>query len=177
MGRLGLALCVVGLVGSGCTSDPADKLIGWPPTEPVVAVRDVAVAPDALDEPDVVVDTRPVEVAPPPVGPCRELVNIGCELWTPFADACREAQKNIPDDTHGPTRDLCQALVDRYKKDELPRIGNPCGRLAKAICKEGGDTSERCRSARARVPLLTKRHQWHACLGDLLWFEAKTFRR
>lgn len=171
---------MVGLVAllGACPSDSSDKILGWPPSEPVVPIRDVVEVPDVPPPAEVVdVAVAVAEVAPRPVGPCAELVDIACELWTPFADSCREARRAAPDDTHGPTRDKCQALVDRYKKDELPRLGNPCGRLSRAICKDSGEASERCRSARARVPLLTKRHQWRACLGDLLWFEARTFRR
>lgn len=174
----GIAALVALTMSVGCGRDPAAKIVGWPPREPVVPVREVIEAPDQIEPEDApLADAGPVEVAAAPMGPCRELAEVACELWTPFADACREAKKSIPDDTHGPTRELCQALVDRYKKDELPRMGNPCGRLARMVCQDAGESSERCRSARARVPLLTKRHQWRACLGDMLWFEARTFRR
>lgn len=179
-GRFARVVGLVLVVGAcaACGASPEDKILGWPPREPVVPVREVVEAPDVVEVPDLgVVEVAVVDVAPPPPGPCRQLVDIACELWTPFADSCREARRKPPDESHGPTAEQCQALVDRYVKDELPRMGNPCGRLSRAICKDSGESSERCRSARARVPLLTKRHQWRACLGDLLWFEARTLRR
>lgn len=161
-----------------CGESPGDKILGWPPREPVVPIREVVEAPDVMEVPEVVLpDAEVADVVPPPAGPCTRLVDVACELWTTFADSCREARRNTPDESHAPTAEQCLALVDRYVKDELPRMGNPCGRLSRAVCKDSGETSERCRSARARVPLLTKRHQWRACLGDLMWFEARTFRR
>jgi hypothetical protein len=169
---------LISLLMAACGESPGDKILGWPPRESVVAVREVVEAPEVVEVPDVVaLDVADVEVALPPPGPCTRLVDVACELWTTFADSCREARRDTPDESHGPTAEQCQVLVDRYVKDELPRMGNPCGRLSRAICKDSGETSERCRSAKARVPLLTKRHQWRACLGDLLWFEARTFRR
>jgi hypothetical protein len=168
------------LAASACgRSSPESRIIGWPPDEPVVALRDAVEAPAP--------DVSPAEVSDPdgtaevdarsPLGPCEELVELGCELWTPFADACREARKSVPDDTHPATREVCAELVARYRKDELPRLKNPCGRLARAICKEAGAASERCKAANARIPLLTDKREWRHCLGELLWFEAKSLRR
>lgn len=162
---------------AGCRQSPEDKLVGWPPSEEVVPyglpeVEDTAVE-SRLDSEDV--EPAPVEVAPQPSPPCEALLEMACELWTRYADACHEARTKVPDDSHPPTREACQALLDKYR--EQPRWGNPCGRYARALCAASGESSERCKAARARVPVLTERREWDACLADLIWFETRKLRR
>lgn len=169
--------CVALALGVACSRGPIDKLVGWPPSEDVVPyglpeVVDTTPAPEvdtALPE------VGPVDVAAPPSPPCMALVEHACSLWTPFADACREARTKIPDDAHPATRDACEALLAKHKA--VTSWGNPCGRYARLLCGESGETSERCKAARARVGLLTERREWNACIADILWFEARTLRR
>lgn len=166
-------------LGSACGRAPEDKLVNWPPSEPVVPVRDViedadVEAPDTAPAPEP--DTTPVEVVEPPLPPCAELVRLLCDRWTHFADACREARTRTPDDKHPPTRDACQALVDKINSPET-RWGSPCSRYARALCAESGDTSDRCKAAQARIAVLTTKRDWQACIADLVWFEARTLRR
>jgi len=168
------ALAVVTL--AGCPSGPEDKLVGWPPEEQIVPYGlPEVVAPVAPPEPDT---SQPEAVTPevtPPLRPCQALVEQLCQLWTPFADACREALTRVPDDTHPPTREACEALLTHYRQET--HWGNPCGRYARAICTVSGEASERCKAAQSRTPVLTQRREWKACIADLLWFQARTLRR
>lgn len=175
-----LTRCAPWLLGAyllACARGPEDRLVGWPPSEDVVPYG----LPDApAPAPPTVADSAepeaaPVEVAPAPSPPCLALVEHACVLWTPFADACREARTKVPDDSHAPTREACAALLAKYQAET--RWGNPCGRYTRALCKESGESSERCKAARARIALLTQRREWNACLADLIWFEARTLRR
>jgi hypothetical protein len=174
--RGGRALAA-GLVLCACGRTPEDKLVDWPPKEEIVPYGLPEVVDTAAPElPDTSPpDTAPVEVAPPPPPPCQALVDHACVLWTAYSDACREARTKVPDDSHPPTREACEALLTRFK--EQTRWGNPCGRYARAVCAASGEASERCKAARARTPVLTERREWNACIADLLWFEARTFRR
>jgi len=120
-------------------------------------------------------DVGPVDVVLPPSPPCLALVEYACNLWTPFADACREARTRIPDDLHPETRDACEAILAKHKA--VTSWGNPCGRYARLLCTESGEASERCKSARGRISLLTERREWNACIADILWFETRKLRR
>lgn len=168
------ALALTTLVA--CGKSPQDKLVGWPPEEEIVPFGLPEVV-DAAPEPvvDTVAPAPPIEPPAPPTPPCRALVELACELWTPFADACREAQTRVPDDRHAATREACQALLDRHRAET--RWGNPCGRYARALCRQSGEGSERCKSARARTPVLKTRREWNACQADLIWLEMQTLRR
>lgn len=172
-----VAAVAVVLGGGACGKAPEDKLVDWPPKEEVVpwGLPDAAppAAPEVVDA--AAPEAEPVEVAPAPLAPCQALVEHACTLWTPFADACREARTKTPDDAHPETREACAALLAKYTGES--RWGNPCGRYARAICAESGEGAERCKAARARIPLLTERREWNACLADLMWFEARTLRR
>lgn len=177
----GLSRCslglVVALVLAACSRSPADKLVGWPPSEEVVpyGLPEVVDTTPAPEVEVVELDVGPLEVDAPPSPPCLALVEHACSLWTPFADACREARTKIPDDSHPATREACEVLLAKHKA--VTSWGNPCGRYARLLCAESGEASERCKSARARVSLLTERREWNACIADILWFEARTLRR
>lgn len=165
------------LLLAGCSKDPEDKLVDWPPREDVVPVGlPVEVDTVSSPEPDTAApEVAMTDVAPPPLPPCRALVEYACELWTPFSDACREARTRVPDDTHPPTREACAALLEAYRT--RTSWGNPCGRYARAVCAQAGESAERCKAARARVPILDTRREWRACIADLLWFDALALRR
>lgn len=160
-----------------CGKDPHDRLLGWPPREDVVpyGLPEVVDTYEPPEVEEVVAEVVDVEVVPPPLPPCAALVEHACNLWTPFADACREARTKIPDDGHAITREACAALLARFQGEQ--RHGNPCGRYSRAICAESGEASERCVASRRRTGLLTERREWNACLADLIWFEARLFRR
>ena len=172
-----IARAAIALALVACAKGPEDKLVDWPPKEDVVPWGLPDVAPPAVEEvlDAALAEAEPEEVAPPPLPPCAALVEHACGLWTRFADACREARTRIPDDGHAPTREACAALLAKYTGET--RWGNPCGRYARAICAESGEGAERCKAARGRIPLLTERREWNACLADLIWFEARTLRR
>lgn len=170
----------LGLVGIGCQGKPEDKLVNWPPQEPVIPAH---LIPEPEPEPELEPEPAPPPVqppAPPPLQPCEELLGLACEFWTPHADACREARASKLDDSHGPTREACQQLVARYRKEDAAMTGNPCGRYVRMLCANDGrgygPNSEYCKSAQSRLPLLNKRYQWRACLGDMLWFETRGLR-
>lgn len=172
-----LAALLTGLLLAACAKDPEDKLVDWPPREDVVPVgRPPELDSAAPSEPDTVApEVAATDAEPPPLPPCRALVEYACELWTPFSDACHEARTRVPDDSHPATREACEALLGAYRT--RTSWGNPCGRYARALCAQSGESSERCKAARARVPILDTRREWKACMADLLWFEARTLRR
>ncbi|MCC6624474.1 MAG: hypothetical protein IT385_24715 [Deltaproteobacteria bacterium] len=172
---LALALAVA---LTACRDEPRDKIVGWPPREPIVPRRDVE--EDTSPPVEDVVATEvlaPVEDVAPEVPPCRRIVDLVCELQGRFSDACREAQSRVPDDGHPETRDACTALHASFVADELPRVGSACHRYARELCKTLGEGSEPCRTAKGQVTVLKTRRELRACLGDLLWVRTRTLRR
>jgi len=166
------------LAAAACGRDASDKIVGWPPREPIVPVRDVV--EDTAPPPE---DTAVAELAPADVPdatalpPCHQIVDLVCELQGRFTDGCREARSRVPDDGHPETRQACQALLDAFVADDLGRVGSACSRYAREVCKTLGAASEPCRTATGQVSVLTTRRELRACLGDLLWIRTRTFRR
>lgn len=172
-----LALAFIAL--AACGREPTDKIVGWPPREPIVPVRDVIedtapAEPEDVGEPDTAPEVPDVT---PETPPCKKIVDMVCELEGRFTDACREARTHVPDDGHAETREACAALYAKFEKDELPRVGSACWRYARELCKTLGDGSEPCKTAQGQVSVRTTRRELRACLGDLLWSATRTFRR